>query len=191
MKVFSILAFSTLILTSYSAYSTTPAVKKTEIKPAVTTEVKPEVKISDIPSITTPDRTPHACVDCHKNYTEMKMDARLKTVLAKWQTGADPEIVAKAQAAAPGGRKLTGKHPDIQALVKTIPDDCLMCHVQSSVVAPPFSKLLHAIHLVGGKDNHFLTMANGTCTSCHNLTRKQGRGVWEVARKNKDTASKF
>jgi len=101
---------------------------KQDANPAATMEVKqeakPEVKLSDIPSITTPDRTPHACVDCHKIYSEMKIDGRLTTVLAKWKNGADPKFLEKAKAAAPEGRTLTGKHPDVSALVKVIPDDC-------------------------------------------------------------------
>jgi hypothetical protein len=53
-----------------------------------------------------------------------------------------------------------------------------MCHVRDSRVAPPFAKLLHEIHLVGGKENHFLTLANGTCTSCHKLDQKTG--TWRL-----------
>jgi hypothetical protein len=163
-----------------SAYAAPPGPdKKQDTRPAVAKDAKPEIKLSDIPGITTPDRTPHACVDCHANHPEMKMDFRLTTVLAKWHTaGADSGILEKARAAAPEGRIPTGKHPDIQALVKVIPDDCFMCHVRDSRVAPPFTKLLHEIHLVGGKDNHFLTKANGACTSCHKLDEKTG--MWHL-----------
>jgi hypothetical protein len=148
-------------------------------KPMTLAAVQPEAKLSDIPGITTPDRTPHACVDCHANHPDKKMDFRLTTILAKWHTaGADSGTLEKARAAAPEGRIPSGKHPDIQALVKVIPDDCFMCHVRDSRVAPPFSKLLHEIHLVGGKDNHFLTKANGTCTSCHKLDEKTG--MWHL-----------
>jgi len=177
MKRFAFFAFAAMAFSI--CFAGTTADKKPEAKPAVAKEAKgPEMKLSDIPSITTPDRTPHACVDCHKNYPEMKKDFRLTNILATWQAGASPEIVEKARAAAPAGRTLTGKHPDVKALVKVIPDDCLMCHVQNSRVAPPFSKLLHAIHLVGGKENHFLTFANGTCTSCHKLDEKTG--TWHL-----------
>jgi hypothetical protein len=166
LKIMLAIAVATTLTTA-----ATPADKKQEAP-------KPEVKMSDIPGITTPDKTPHACVDCHANHPEMKMDFRLSTTLAKWRDGADPEIFEKAKAAAPAGRTLTEKHPDVHALVKVIPDDCFMCHVRDSRVAPPFSKLLHEIHLTGGKDNHFLTMAGGTCTSCHKLDEKTG--TWRV-----------
>ena len=115
----------------------------------------------------------------------MKMDFRLTTTLAKWHlSGADKEILAKAQAAAPAGKVLTGKHPDVKDLVKVIPDDCLMCHNRESWTAPPFSRMLHAIHLVGGKDNHFLTMIHGTCTNCHKLDEKTGTWRVEAVRKS-------
>ena len=152
--------------------------KKQHAKPAASREPGPEMKLSDIPGITTPDKTPHACVDCHINHPEMKMDFRLTKTLAQWQAGVTPEILGKAKAATLAGAALTGKHPDVQALVKTIPDDCLMCHSRDSKQAPPFSRLLHAIHLVGGKDNHFLSMLNGTCTNCHKLDEKTG--AWRV-----------
>jgi hypothetical protein len=152
-----------------------PAATKTEITKTETTTVeKPVIKLSDIPGITTPDRTPHACVDCHANHPEMKMDFRLTKVLASWKDSVPAEILKKAQAIAPEGRKLNGKHPDIKDLVKVIPNDCFMCHVRDSKVAPPFTKLLHAIHLEDGEKNHFLTRANGTCTSCHKLDQKTG-----------------
>jgi hypothetical protein len=134
-------------------------------------------KISDIPGITTPDRTPHACVDCHVNVPERKVDYRLPSILAKWKNGADPDIFAKAKAAAPAGAVLTGKHPDV-SWIKVIPDDCLKCHKRDSQQAPPFARLLHTIHLVGGKENHFLTKARGTCTSCHKLDQKTG--AWHI-----------
>lgn len=150
------------------------AAKPDTAKASIAKSDKPVVGISDIPGITTTDRTPHACVDCHANHPEMKMDFRLTTVLASWDTAAPPEIVKKAQAVAPSGRKLKGRHPDVGNLVTVVPDDCLMCHVRDSKIAPPFTKLLHAIHLTGGEKNHFLTKANGTCTSCHKLDVKTG-----------------
>ena len=187
----NVLLSAAIVAFSLSAGYAAPAdeSKKADVKPAVTAEAKPaaaakdapkpEMKMSEIPGITTPDKTPHACVDCHVNHPEMKMDFRLSATLARWQTnGTEAEFLKKAQAAAPAGLKLTGKHPDVKAIVKVIPDDCLMCHSRDSQKVPPFSKMLHAIHLVGGKDNHFLTMAQGTCTSCHKLD--QVTGMWHV-----------
>jgi hypothetical protein len=169
--IFAALVAMTLVI---CLTASTPE-KKQDTKPVAAAAVAKAVKISDIPGITTADRTPDACVNCHANHPEMKKDFRLTTELASWQkTGADSAMLAKALAAAPAGKVYSGKHPDIKALVFTIPDDCLMCHVRDSRVAPPFTKLLHAIHLVGGKENHFLTNANGTCTSCHKLDQQTG-----------------
>ncbi len=95
---------------------------KQEAKPAAATTP------SDIPGITTPDRTPHACVDCHVNHPESKMDYRLPSILAQWKNGTDPKIIEKAQAAVPEGKTLAGKHPDVSAQIRFIPNDCLMCH---------------------------------------------------------------
>jgi hypothetical protein len=152
--------------------------EKQNEKPAVTAEANQDVKsapkLSDIPGITTPDRTPNACVNCHKNYPEMKKDFRLTVILAEWRNGTDPDILEKARACAPEGVTLKGKHPDVSSLIKIIPNDCLMCHSRNSSSAPPFAKLLHAIHLTGGEKNGFLARANGTCTSCHKLDQKTG-----------------
>jgi hypothetical protein len=181
MKAVGIVAFAAIVVTVCSVLlgasagqrGTTPAADK-EVKPAAAAEAK----LSDIPGITTPDRTPHACVDCHVNRPEANADYRLPTILAKWKDAVDPEILQKAKAAAPEGKVLAGKHPDVATRIKTIPDDCLKCHGRNSQSAPPFAKLLHAIHLVGGQQNHFLTIANGTCTSCHKLDQKTG--AWHL-----------
>jgi len=133
-----------------------------------------EPRLPDLPGITTPDKTPRACVDCHKNNAERKMDFRLPSLLARWRDGADPQVFEKAKAAAPAGKLLAGKHPDVAAQIQVIPNDCLMCHMRDSQAAPPFAKLLHTIHLVGGKENHFLTGPQGTCTHCHKLDPKTG-----------------
>lgn len=133
----------------------------------------------DIPGITTADPKPHACVDCHKNYPG-QFDARLSVALKSWASKTDPKILAKAQATMPAGVKLEGKHPDVSALVKVIPNDCLMCHGgTTSQRVPPFRKMLHMIHLTGGKDNHFIAMFGGKCTLCHKLD--QNTGTWSFA----------
>ena len=176
MKVTKVAALTVCALAVCSATMATDA--KQDVKSSGDNKAEQaaesEVKLSDIPSITTPDRTPYACVDCHKTYPDMEIDGRLTTALAGWKEASDPRILEKARAAAPAGRTLAGRHPDISALVKIVPNDCLMCHSRDSWAAPPFTKLLHAIHLVGGTENHFLTLASGTCTSCHKLDDKTG-----------------
>jgi hypothetical protein len=180
MKAITVTALTVFALAVCSATLATDAKQDVKFPGAREAEQASEleVKLSDIPGITTPDRTPHACADCHKTYPEMEIDGRLTTALAGWKEATDPRILEKARAAAPAGRTLAGRHPDISALVKIVPDDCLMCHSRDSWAAPPFTKLLHAIHLVGGKENHFLTLANGTCTNCHKLDEQTG--TWHL-----------
>jgi hypothetical protein len=138
----------------------------------------PEATLTDIPGITTPDKTPNACVDCHANHPERNRDSRLPAVLARWQNSVPSEVLEKAKASTPRGKTLVGKHPDVSMEVRTIPNDCLNCHKRDSREAPPFAKLLHAIHLVSGKENHFLAGGRGNCTSCHKLDQKTG--AWRL-----------
>jgi hypothetical protein len=98
--------------------------------------------------------------------------------LAQWKNGVDPKIFEKAKAAATAGVTLSGKHPDVSAMIKIIPDDCLKCHMRNSLMVPPFAKLLHAIYLVGGMENPFLAYYRGTCTNCHKLDQKTG--AWHI-----------
>jgi hypothetical protein len=137
-----------------------------------------EVQLPDLPGITTPDKTPRGCVDCHKNRPERNRDSRLPTLLAQWRDGTDPKILEKAKAAAGADRLLAGKHPDVAAQISIIPGDCLMCHKRDSQSAPPFAKLQHLLHLAGGKENRFLAAAQGTCTHCHKLDPKTG--AWRL-----------
>jgi hypothetical protein len=167
---------ATLIIaaTAVCTFTLAAEMKQDAKQPATGAVQAPAPNLSDIPSITTPDRTPNACINCHKNYPEMKKDFRLTAILAGWKNQTDQDIFEKAKACAPEGITLKGRHPDVSSLVKVIPTDCLMCHSRNSTVAPPFAKLLHLIHLTGGAENGFLARANGTCTSCHKLDQKTG-----------------
>jgi mono/diheme cytochrome c family protein len=55
----------------------------------------------------------------------------------------------------------------------------MRCHGSRAVEAPPFSRLLHRVHLVGGPENLFLSMFQGECTHCHKLDPATGR--WSLA----------
>ena len=127
-----------------------------------------------IPGITTEDAFPRGCVDCHINYPQMNVDARLSSLMKVWTTSVDTALLAKAQASAPRGVTLKGKHPPVAFALKNIPASCLTCHSKKSTLAPPFSQLLHSIHLTGGDQNHFMTMFQGECTHCHKLNRSTG-----------------
>lgn len=128
----------------------------------------------NIPGITVEDPYPNACVDCHINYPEMAMDTRFSTLIKAWAEQVNPNLLAKAQASAPEGLVLAGQHPDVTSFVTDIPSGCLSCHAEDSVMAPPFGKMMHRIHLTGGEENHFLTIFQGECTFCHKLDAASG-----------------
>jgi hypothetical protein len=100
------------------------------------------------------DPAPRACVDCHTK------DMQLSVLLQK----GTPKSAAKVQPIAP--KKLTGKHPPVPAAVKDIPAKCLPCHAAGSKIAPPFSQMMHVIHLTTG--------AATQCTACHKLNATTG-----------------
>jgi hypothetical protein len=131
-----------------------------------------------IPGVTAEDGYPHGCVDCHINYVEMKRDTRFSTLTAEWSEKVEPGLLAKAQAAAPKGLTLRGKHPAVTAALKDIPAKCLVCHSKSSKTAPPFGDMMHEIHLTGGEQNFFLTIFQGECTYCHKLDMSTGH--WTI-----------
>jgi len=132
-----------------------------------------------IPGITAPDTHPGACVDCHIVYKEMNLDARFSTLAKGWTTQVTPALLAYAKGAAPAGLTITGRHPAIPAAgFENIPGFCLACHGKASKVAPPFSRMLHEVHLSGGDENHFLTLFQGECTLCHKLNTKTG--AWTI-----------
>ncbi|HEY9841190.1 MAG: hypothetical protein ACAI44_39270 [Candidatus Sericytochromatia bacterium] len=137
---------------------------------------EPAATLPNIPGITAPDSKPNACVECHKHYPQG--DFRLTSILKSWATKTDEHILAKAQSTMPAGVKLEGRHPDVSQLVKVVPTDCLMCHRGGSERVPQFRKLIHLIHLTGGKENHFLMHYGGTCTHCHKLDANTG--TWSI-----------
>jgi len=131
-----------------------------------------------IPGITAADPHPRACVDCHVVYPEINRDERLSTLMKRWGEGVDPKLLATAQAAAPEGVTLKGRHPSVTGAVNNPPASCLPCHGRTSKTAPPFARMIHAIHLTGGQDNVFLTVFQGECTHCHKLD--PASGAWRV-----------
>ena len=107
------------------------------------------------------------CVACHVG------DSGLGKLVDGWATTVDAGLLAKAQAAAPEGAQLKGKHMKVSAMVKSAPDGCMTCHSKASKLAPPMGRLLHMIHLTG-EGNEFAATAGAGCTSCHILDAKSG-----------------
>lgn len=124
---------------------------------------------------TAPDPFPNGCVDCHRNYPERNMDVRLSTLLVGWRKEVEPRLLAKARAASAPGAKLAGKHPEAAGSLSSIPGGCLTCHSSRSTNAPPFASMMHAIHLTGGPENHYIAHFQGACTHCHKLDAATGR----------------
>jgi len=131
-----------------------------------------------IPGLTAPDPFPNGCIDCHANMPDQNLDTRFSTLLEAWTKDVEPALLAKAQAAAPDGVTLKGKHPAAKSSLKNIPGGCMKCHGADSKKAPPFVRLMHRIHMVGGDENHFMTIFQGECTACHKLNAETG--AWTI-----------
>ena len=131
-----------------------------------------------IPGITAEDAFPKACVSCHVNMPEQNMDVRLSTLMKAWTGKVEPALLSKAQAAAPAGVTLKGKHPAVTAALRDIPAGCVKCHGPASKKAPPFARMMHLIHLGGGDESRFLSLFQGECTHCHKLDLKTG--AWAI-----------
>jgi len=131
-----------------------------------------------IPGLTTEDKFPGGCVDCHINMPDIKQDERISTLMSRWTTKAESKLMKRAQAVVPEGVLLKGVHPPAAESLKNIPAACSSCHTKSSKTAPPLAALLHIIHLTGGDDNHFLTIFQGECTYCHKMNGTTG--VWTM-----------
>jgi hypothetical protein len=130
-----------------------------------------------VPGITAADLYPHGCVDCHVHLPALNVDARFSTLMTKLAKEVEPALLSKAQAAAPAGLKLRGRHPPVPGVLGNIPASCNPCHAKGSRTAPPFATLLHSIHLGDGSDsshNVFMTLYQGECTHCHKLDAETG-----------------
>jgi len=131
-----------------------------------------------IPGLTAPDPFPRGCVDCHVNMPDQNMDVRLSTLMRGWQEQVEPALLARVRAFTPVEIALAGNHPQVEVAGEAIPKACLECHTSTSTTAPPFDRLLHGLHLVGGAENHFLSLFQGECTHCHKLDT--ATGVWSL-----------
>ena len=138
-------------------------------------ESETTTSLRNIPGITADDMFPMGCVDCHLNFTDKNMDTRISTSLAKWEEGAESKLLAKAQAATSKETVLTGKHPAAKESLADIPKTCIECHNSMSPKAPVFSQMVHLIHLMGGQDNHYMTIFKGECTHCHKFDSTAGK----------------
>jgi hypothetical protein len=141
-------------------------------------EAPPMPPARQIPGITAEDMFPRGCVDCHVNMPDMGRDVRISTIMREWSKKVEPKFLERAQAAAPAGVKLVGKHPEGAEKIMDIPAGCLKCHGKSSRTAPSFSRMMHLYHLTGGDENPYLSIFHGECTHCHKLNK--ATGTWSI-----------
>lgn len=125
------------------------------------------------------DPFPDGCVSCHVLDKAKGVDHRLSTAMAGWMSGKiEPGLLAKSKASAPKGVTLKGRHPAAEDALDDIPGACLDCHDTGSTKAPPFSQLLHLVHLVGGEANAYVTHFKSDCRNCHKLNAETG--AWSL-----------
>lgn len=127
-----------------------------------------------IPALNAPDSHAGGCVSCHIDMPEIGVDARLSTAMERWTESVGPELMAKVRGTLSTGATLKGRHPSATKSLEDIPAACIKCHSRSSKAAPPFSRMVHVIHLTGGDQNHFMTLFQGECTHCHKLDLETG-----------------
>jgi len=133
----------------------------------------------EIAGLTVEDKVPGACVDCHVNMPENKMDVRLSSQMARWARAVDEKSLAKVRTIVPKSVKLLGKHPQLSKdNFRDLPASCMACHRPDRIDVPQMGPMLHALHFLGGRDNHFLTLFKGQCTHCHKFDK--ATGVWSV-----------
>lgn len=141
---------------------------------------EPLPPVRAVPGLTDRDAHPAGCVDCHVLRPELGLDVRLGTALAAWSAGeVDARLLALSRASAPPCATISGRHPRAGDSLGDIPNACLECHSRDADEAPPFARLLHAIHLTGGADSVFMTVYQGECTHCHKLDPTSG--AWSLA----------
>jgi hypothetical protein len=101
-------------------------------------------EIAALPGVTVDDDRPNGCVDCHVKVDDER-DYRLNVEVAHVE-----------------------KHPPVDKIVKTVPDDCMKCHKEGSK-AGAMSEVSHKSHFTKGKDNHFVSHYSGECLHCHSI----------------------
>jgi hypothetical protein len=168
-KLLRFAPYLSTLLAALAAMTQTPPPPK----PAGAPKLSPPPRA--IPGITAKDEYPRPCVDCHLNYVEQKTDLRFSTLVKQWNEKVEPALLKKVTGSAPPGLTLKGKHPVAAGALRNIPAGCLPCHGSASKMAPSFARMMHAIHLTGGRDNLFLTLFQGECTHCHKLNAITGQ----------------
>jgi len=104
---------------------------------------------ASLPGILGDDPYPAGCVSCHKNDTGA---AALKLNL----------MLARIQG-----------HPKVDAIVKTAPKDCGMCHKEGAK-AGTLDSVVHKAHFAKKSDSLFIKQFQGACLNCHHMDLASG-----------------
>ncbi len=100
--------------------------------------------VTPLAGITVKDQRPNGCVDCHRKVDDEK-DYRLPVGLSKIKN-----------------------HPPIEKVVKTVPNDCMLCHKENTK-AGPLNLITHKDHYQQPEKNNFVSVYKGDCLNCHSL----------------------
>ena len=95
------------------------------------------------------DDRPHGCVDCHVSEADA-VTLKVNLMLAKVQ-----------------------RHPKVDALLKTLPNDCGMCHKEGAKMGP-LPSVVHKAHFAKKADSQFIKLFQGTCLYCHTMDLASG-----------------
>ena len=114
--------------------------------------------LTKLPGINADDQHANGCVDCHN--VDGDNDYRLNVSL----------------------KKISG-HPPIDAMVKTLPNDCMMCH-KAGAYAGPLSTITHKSHYANPTENEFISNYQGQCLECHSLNLTTGMMTVKSGSKN-------
>lgn len=118
-----------------------------------------QVPPARLPGLVSPDPYPRGCVDCHKAQTG----------------GADHRLNVSLNQVA--------RHPDITAVVKSLPEDCAICH-KAGTAAQPMDTILHKSHYGKRLDSVFVRVYGGDCLSCHAIDTTSFAVTVKTAPKN-------
>ena len=108
--------------------------------------VSADEMVLKLSGITVKDEHPNGCVDCHK--VSGGNDYRLNV-------------------------ELGSGHPDISKIVRTVPNDCSMCH-KANTKAGALNLQTHKIHYQNPANNNFVKAYQGDCLTCHSLDLATG-----------------
>jgi hypothetical protein len=74
-------------------------------------------------------------------------------------------------------------HPKVDAIVKTAPKDCGMCHKAGAKMGE-LSPVVHKAHFARKADSQFIKLFQGSCLHCHGMDPASGLASIKSGPKN-------